>query len=611
MRGSFVPLVICAVLTAVSAHAASLTAGEEAELKDRLAAAENASVNPRVGIETGLWSSVGAVRLLDNPAGGNSLYANDFNYGLSVAFRVRPDYKSRMNVQFLFDNLDDGSLGEPRSSEPFSWFQSEFSVSSPDYSANISLNGPFYNKTGSELTAGDISKSWGDLYFERRNWYQVSLPADYYRELSAGNKLVVSDQNSDNFTGVKGGLLELSQFPLGVDLRAFFGRTYDIGWAGSTVQNYGSGTWFWFGSLKKKIGSGRIGLHYAGHAINTGLTRKNDEEVSLVSMSLQSAFRGFNFSGEAGWSRARRPLRGQGPEDGFAVIGSASRAWNRLFFFRKLDSNLRVYWSTPEYYGQLNAVYNVKPIFPGDPQAAVYAPESVGHFNAGSVSVFLVNKFRFLKGLMMTTWGTARDSVVTDDKFRVPHHLNHKVWYDLKDGLKTAGLSTLEHEWVIDNEGVTEGLTYPGSSSRKGFSLARIDWAVNLADWVPLRIPVYYFLRGWSSGVFSTASWFPEAGARERLFHLRMLENFTAVGVLPSFYLIGFYGVESFAADHAGVRRDMTGTGWGAGFDFYPRSSGLGLYARFRVFDEKDAVRPAFDFNGWSASLEAKFNFRN
>ena len=157
-------------------------AEEMSQAEKSVQKAENSKVNPGVGFSVGLVLSYGSTYLLDNPTLGGDQFDNNINLGSSIEFAIKPHYSSFLSLRVGINS----PINTPEEENLFneiSRFQLEYSLSGMESKTAIWLGGPYYNQGSSVLTAGDIISRWGDLYFEQRDWYKVTLPEIYYKKL--------------------------------------------------------------------------------------------------------------------------------------------------------------------------------------------------------------------------------------------------------------------------------------------------------------------------------------------------------------------------------------------------------------------------------------------
>ena len=561
--------------------------------------AENSKVNSGVGFSAGLGLSYGSTYLLDNPTLGWDKVNNYINLGSSFEFEIKPHYSSylklRVGINSPINTPEEESLvgGLGR-------FQLEYSMSGMDSKTSIWLGGPYYNQGSSVLTAGEIISGWGAMYFERRDWYKVTLPEVHYKELYAGSRMTVSDEDEDNFTGIKGLFLKHYYIPFQLSFKGFYGRTYDIEFQGETwPNNYQSGTWFRYGSLNKKINKQVAGVNYAGHVINRFKSELNDEEAHLFSFTLNGEYADFSYNLESAFSSARRPNENNEKASGQSALMSISKKLAQFLFINNLDSNLRLYYASPRYYGKFNTVQNTLPLFLSDPAYPVMGAESFGHFYANSYAAYWANRFNILKGITVLTWGFSQEFEKTQNIIKLPHHINHYTWYSMVDSLNDAGYTNVAVDWGTDHSGASESYQeitiYNGEinylSSIKTYPLLKLDMSYNVSDWIDLGIPVYYMNKLMWNAVCDKAAYIPFVNKWDKISGMTLYEHFFAFGVHPEFYIIAFYATETLFLNSTLINYtffDMRDDGYGIGFDYYPTGQGIGFFFRLRYFEHYD-----------------------
>ncbi len=535
-------------------------------------------------IDVGLSFDYYTIFLKNNPTTLNPLKGIPY-FDSSLGFNLTPDWRTKLNIILKSKSSLKGDYEYTKAIDEA--FKIEFEIAGINSSLRIMMGGPYWEIGSSPLTLGYLPTRVGASVFERRPWYEVIIPEKYYQKTFAEGKIPLEERE---FSGLKGISLEYLYMPL---------KLVGTGFLGKTEDNYQNGNWLWFGKFEKDLFNYNVGVQYAGHISNPNNTRINDSEDNLFSLKIKGETLTFEHYIEIAYSLSRRPKLNK-EADGFALISNLSRRlFDELFFIYNFDMVFKFYYATPEFSGNDNAVYNAAPVFSSDEPLPVSAIETTGKFYSGSTTLYLINAFNLLFGRVNISLGGARDKKETPNLFKLAHHLNHKEWHNIAGGF--SGYSGLEQDWDTDYEGASETIYFTGSS-KKYYSLFRMDLSYNLADWINFGFPIYYISRNIRSAISKEQFIFPTATSDYKILEYNYSEHFFALGITPEFYIVALKSIEEYIVDYNGSKMEMNGYGSGIGWDWF-FTGGIAMYTRLRWFEHKDRYREQFNFDGYSFTL--------
>jgi hypothetical protein len=279
---------------------------------------------------------------------------------------------------------------------------------------------------------------------------------------------------------------------------------------------------------------------------------------------------------------------------------------------------------------------------------------NVDDFYTGAQTVFVSDRFNFLKGKVRVTGGLAMSSLATPDAYRLGNWFNHKVWHfsgaiyasdwiapaDTGTKFKTDYKSLWQQDWNDVYEGssqvvwnhdlyvmyYTNGTTRMSNDnyrvpyySKKNFSMFSVDYALDLSRIFKISFPVYYQGRIQYSAIFvnnALAAPFKASQANMPV-HYSLFGNYFVFAVKKNFNLLAYIGVEQNRhkptvttlrqpvwypgpGDKTSVKYvkrssqaleiNQKDVGYGGGFDWYFRD-GFGFYFRFHTSDRQDYIQ--------------------
>ncbi len=280
----------------------------------------------------------------------------------------------------------------------------------------------------------------------------------------------------------------------------------------------------------------------------------------------------------------------------------------------------------------------------------------MAEITSGSIAYYASTAFQVLLGQFKVTYGISSDLEATPEYYKLPHHMNHASWNSFQGNIRNLGNPALFIDWGLEFEGASETYeiiqinefinngnliknTNRGKRdlmSLKKHSLFRIDLVYKLSDWIDFGLPVYYFGRDILSSISREKYNFPIADENDNILWYNYSDHVFSFHVIPSFYLVGFFGWEKHVfAKKSSLRPrellapvdpifpdqdqviynplylehiEMSEIGYGTGFDWDIKGN-IGIFLRIRWFEHRDKYRPYLNFDGYRVKFTTYYSF--
>ena len=639
-----------------------VTESEIEGLKRSIWKGRHEKLNTKVGIDFSSGGNANGTYFTKNPATNRNLTAN-INSSSSLGLRATPGAGTELNIEVNMDKTANGDLLHGYS---FGNLFGEINISEQNFNANAKAGGPFYSGmegTGTPLVNGEINGEGGLFLFERRDWYTVELSKKYYSDnYNAAGAYEEEDRSSSGAEGT-GFVGVLNYFPISTKFVAFWNK---LGGVNASWEHY-------FRVLKENIliPNNNIGIQYSKINYNPNNTGKND--LSQHTGSIE--FSGTEFAKyhvEAAYSETSFPKEeGEIKAVGSAYIASISKQLNGFLFVNSLVPQARVYYVTPYYGSEHRRGFirgTIKTLDEYGLVRTIIPMYDMEHASTGSITYFASALFQLFTqtGKVKLTYGESYDTKETWSRIKLPHRLNHRMWFDnagtFKNEAGYPGLHTDGQDWDddLDGEGissevfdwyyheketkietksngdkVTNQYSYEYDYSKKKHSLFRIELYYNLSEIIPMKYPLYFISRNLFSDISFLSFYDPEYNLTKdnkdnEKVEYSWSDYFLAFGLLPQFYIIGFFSIErqvfnypelfnnkyswDMSVDGSGNRiykpaqYDMKNIGYGVGYDWYFKGN-MQMFLKIRWFDHYDKYRPQYDFSGYKVIIEFRTYF--